>query len=251
MGNPYNNPSPLFPQLLSSRDLIARVLSRKYTLRNGQTTDLMAYMKIKGDNPDRTLQQAAGLFRSVMRSGYDIKSGVTTISASFRDPVLAAAVVNACTEELDRFIQDLRASQAGEKVRFISQRLTEVQQQLGDAENSLKAFRERNRQILGAPQLMLEETRLIRDVTVNEQLFLTLKTQHEIARIEEVRNLPDIMVLEKAVAPIVRDAPLRKRIVFMWTIGFGFLSLVAVFVVEFGRGIWAKSGLRGGRSSMS
>ena len=247
LGSAQGNPSPLFPQILSSRDLIVRLLRKEYALEEGRSIDLLTYMKIQRDSTGRGLEQGVHFLRAALGTAYDMKSGVSTISATFRDPRLAAAVVNACAEEMDRFIQDLKASQAGERVQFISRRLTEVQQQLADAENSLKLFRERNRQILGAPQLMLEETRLNREVTVNEQVFLTLKTQYEVARIDEVRNLPDIMVIEKAVPPTGKDSPKRRRIVVTWTLGFGIASLAAAFAIEYTRGIRAKLGLGGGR----
>jgi tyrosine-protein kinase Etk/Wzc len=198
------NASPLFPNLLTSRDLLARILAREYPLRDGTSSSLFKYMKLTGGDPDRELEIGAAALRQRLRSTFDVKSGITTVSGTFRDPRMAAAVTNAATEELGRFLQDLKAAQAGLKAQFIDQRLVEVQAQLEQAENALKTFRDRNRQIIGSPQLMLEEARLGRNVTMYEQVFITLKTQLEIARIDAVRNVPDIAVVEKAVPPLYR-----------------------------------------------
>lgn len=231
MGSPSANASPLFPQLLASRDLAARILAREYPLQDGTSASLFEYMGIKGSDPERNLQLGALYLRGMLRSTYDIKSGVTTISATFRDPRLAAAVVNGTIEELDRFLQELKTSQAGQKARFVTQRLKEVETQLARGENGLKTFRERNRQIIGSPQLMLEEARLSREVTMNEQVFITLKAQLEIARIDAVRDVPDIAVVEKALPPLYR--PRWHRTVMMTTMFFGFVGLLAAFSREY------------------
>jgi uncharacterized protein involved in exopolysaccharide biosynthesis len=222
-GGPAMIASPLFPQLLSSSELIGRILSREYPLRDGRSIGLAQYLKIERTDPENALRVAVGSIRRKLTSTYDIKSGVTTISASFRDPKLAAAVANAGAEELDHFLKELKTSQAGEKARFIAQRLDEVQTQLQQGEDALKVFREQNRQVLGSPLLMLEEARLARTVSMNEQVFITLKTQLETARIEAVRDVPDIAVIEKATPPSPRSN--RRRILMVATLLFGFTGI--------------------------
>lgn len=224
MGGPSANVSPLFPQMLSSSELIGRILSREYPLQGGRSIDLVTFLKIKRSDPEKTLRGAVRRIRRALRSTYDLKSGVTTISATFRDPQLAAAVANAGAEELDRFLGELKTSQAGEKARFIAQRLDEVQTQLQQAENALKIFREQNRQITGSPLLMLEEVRLSRTLAMNEQVFITLKTQLETAKIEAVRDLPDIAIIEKAAPPFPKSN--RRRILMGSALLFGFAGAV-------------------------
>lgn len=224
VGGPSANVSPLFPQMLSSSALIGKILSREYPLEDGTSINLVQYLKIKPSDPEKTLQVAVYSIRAMLRSTYDIKSGVTTISASFRDPKLAAAVANAGAEELDRFLGELKTSQAGDKARFIAQRLGEVQTQLQQAEDALKVFREQNRKVIESPLLMLEEARLSRTIVVNEQLFITLRAQLETARIEAVRDLPDIAIIEKAAAPFPQSN--RRRILIGSTLLFGFAGIV-------------------------
>jgi uncharacterized protein involved in exopolysaccharide biosynthesis len=217
IGGPSANVSPLFPQMLSSHELIGKLLSREYPLQDGRSIDLVQYLKIRRSDPEKTLRSAVRQIRRALRSTYDMKSGITTISASFRDPQLAAAVANAGAEEL-------KTSQAGNKARFIDQRLSEVQTQLQQGENALKTFREQNRQVIESPLLMLEEARLARTVAMNEQVFITLKTQLETARIEAVRDLPDITIIEKAAAPFPRSN--RRLILVGSTLLFGFVGVV-------------------------
>jgi uncharacterized protein involved in exopolysaccharide biosynthesis len=244
MAGPSANVSPLFPQMLASSELLGKILSREYPLEDGRSISLVQYLRIKRSDPEKTLRASIGSVRQALRSTYDMKSGVTTISASFRDPQLAAAVANAGAEELDRFLNELKTAQAGERVRFISQRLNDVQTQLEQGENALKSFREQNRQVGGSPLLMLEEARLARVVSMNEQVFVTLRAQLETARIEAVRDLPDIAIIEKATAPFPRSN--RRRILLGSTLLFGFagavIALSLPYIDEFKRVI--KSGGR-------
>jgi uncharacterized protein involved in exopolysaccharide biosynthesis len=212
--------TPLLPDLLSSRDLLRGILAKQYPLKDGTSVDLIHYLKINESDPDRTLQKAVIRLRKVMTCTTDKKSGTTTIAVALKDPTLAAAVANEGVAELEIFVRDLKTSQAGQKVRFISQRLTEVEAQLRQAEDSLRSSKERNRLTVGSPLLMLEQARLARDVSMNEQVFITLKTQLEIAQVEAVRDVPDLAVVEKAVPPVYESNWLRVLVGSTFFAGF-------------------------------
>ncbi len=240
-GGSGTNLSLLFPDLLSSHDLTARLLTRTYPVTGGGEVTLLDFLKVKKGEPQRRLERAVSRYsRRLVQVLYDPRTGMTSISATFRDPQLAAAVVNASVEELNHDIQILQSSQAGDKVRFVARRISEVQDSLATAEENLEAFREHNRVTAGSPELMLEESRLNRQVTIYEQLFLTLKGQYEVARIEQFRNLANVTVLEKASPPLFRSSPRRFRTVVLGAVGSGFLALVAAFALELGLAIYRR-----------
>ena len=72
--------------------------------------------------------------------------------------------------------------------------MTEILKDLTGQEENLKEFREQNRIISSSPALMLEVERLISDVEVLNQVYITLRTEHELANIEEVENSKTIKV---------------------------------------------------------
>ena len=96
-----------------------------------------------------------------------------------------------------------------------------MKQDLTKAENTLKEFREKNRQVL-SPQLLLEQERLIRDVQINASVYTELRKQLELVKIEEVKNIPVINVMDSARAPAKKDKPKRAAIVLTTF----FLSLI-------------------------
>ena len=87
-----------------------------------------------------------------------------------------------------------------------------MKQDLTKAENRLKEFREKNRQVL-SPQILLEQERLIRDVQINASIYTELRKQYEIVKIEEVKNIPVINVLDSARTPAKKNKPNRIMLV--------------------------------------
>ena len=78
--------------------------------------------------------------------------------------------------------------------------------------------------------------RLVREVRVQEEVYLTLKKEIEIIKIEEVKSLPLIRVLDEAVAPIIKSKPEGKLIMVVTM----FLALVPAVVVAFGKEYFEK-----------
>ena len=108
--------------------------------------------------------------------------------------------------------------------------MAEVKQDLTKAENTLKEFREKNRQVL-SPQLLLEQERLIRDVQINAVVYTELRKQFELVKIEEVKNIPVINVMDPARAPARKDKP--KRAVIVLTVLFlSFFGTIGYTIVQ-------------------
>ena len=68
-----------------------------------------------------------------------------------------------------------------------------MKEDLTKAENRLKEFREKNRQVL-SPQLLLEQERLIRDVQINATIYIELAEALEIddCQLTDETNLIDL-----------------------------------------------------------
>jgi uncharacterized protein involved in exopolysaccharide biosynthesis len=67
---------------------------------------------------------------------------------------------------------------------------------------------------LDSPQLQLELERLMRDVEIQTQVFITLQQQYELARIEEVKETPSVIILDKGMPSVGIYKPKRFLIVF-------------------------------------
>ncbi len=154
------------------------------------------------------------------------KTGLITISVLSEEPPLSKTIVTYIADALIDYINDVQLKQASENRQFIEERITEVEAQLEKSEDALKRFREDNRSIKDSPELQLELERLMRDVEVNQQVYITLKQQYEIARIEEVKEAPVVNVLDEGREAMERDRPRRLIII---TLSF-FLIVIVNFV---------------------
>ena len=90
-----------------------------------------------------------------------------------------------------------------------------VQKELMLAEDQLKNFRVGNRNIISSPALQLEQARLMREVELHTQVYITLKTQHEMVKIEEVQGASMIQILDHPESPTrkIYPRPLRSIVI--------------------------------------
>ncbi|MGB6032965.1 MAG: GNVR domain-containing protein, partial [Bacteroidota bacterium] len=173
------------------------------------------------DTPEEDLEEALKCLRKLMSAQHDVKTKTVTITLEMREPQLAADVLNMLVQEVDRFIREERTTSASEQVKWISERLAEVEEELRAAEDSLTDFRERNRRVIDSPELLLQQARLQREVTVKSTIFIELKKQRELAEIEEIKNVSIVNVLDKARAPVKKVRPKRATnsgIVFLLSV---------------------------------
>ena len=105
------------------------------------------------------------------------------------------------------------------------------------SENKLKEFRERNRQVF-CTQLLLEQERLLRDIAINGTLYGEMRKQYELAKIEEIKNIPVLNVMDRARPNAMKDKPKRSNncfriFLFKFFASLGFIFLKNIFGDKF------------------
>ena len=203
----------LYPTIIKSEAVLKNVIENKYqTKKFFRPVNLIEYWEIEEKTPERSFEVALKSLRDELSVSMDNKTSVITLAISTPEPQLSADILNVVTKELDSFIRSKRSTSAGEQRKFVEARLAEVKGDLTRAENALKEFREKNRQVL-SPQLLLEQERFIRDVQINATVYTELRKQFEIVKIEEVKNIPVINVMDAARAAAKKEKPKRSIIV--------------------------------------
>ncbi|MBT4435394.1 hypothetical protein HOD02_03655 [bacterium] len=206
-----SNPS-LFPELIKSRTFAERIFEKSlYTNRYGKKLTLLAILTDGNDAPtvglDTLIQQSMGAFQRMVSFANNESFSLLTVEAS--EPVFAKDLNKIVLEELQELNRYFRTQHVNEKISFIESRVASVEDDLIRSEKTLQSFREQNRQI-SSPSLQLEEERLTRGVEIQKGIFLTLKQQLELAKIEEVQKSSIVQVLD---APQVPLNPSNKRLV--------------------------------------
>lgn len=199
----------MYPDIVRSRRLLGQVLDKPTPAAiDSRQRPLLFFLS--GLNRDaRSVDNAIKRARRMVGASIDRRTGVLTIEVRARSPEIAAFMANSLDSLLQQFTIQAATSQAGANRAFIEGRLAETEVSLHQAEENLRNFRERNLRIMNAPQLLMEETRLTRLLRGEEEVYVTLKRQYEVAKIQEHKDLPFISVLDPAVPPVSKDSPRR------------------------------------------
>ena len=232
--SPKGNSPAMYPEIVRSRRLLEQVLRMSFSKRpDGSALLLIDIVQPRGSGGKR-VELAVKKLRSNVDAALDRRTGVLTIRSRARSPEVAAGVANALSELLQDFAVHSFTSQAGENRRFIEGRLMEVQGDLTHAEEELRAFRERNLRIGNSPRLLLEEGRLARGLREQEEIYLALRRQYELTKVEEHRDVPVLNILDVAAIPTLRNAPRRGLVAALGTL-MGLAMSLGIVLVRVGR----------------
>jgi len=233
--NQTADPSVYLDEVVEDEPFIRKILDMRWYC-NG---DSLSFDSLFNLNPDTTQPHWEYVFYKTKldffrKAGFvslsrDKQSGIINLSTKFKDPQIAYDMNRRVIGLLDDYILNTLKSQAKEKRLFIEERLDEVKEDLRRSENTLAAFRERNIST-ATPKLMLQEMRLTRKVTLNQEIYLQLQKQYELSRIEEKNNHPLIEIIKNPEIPISRSAPNRKMLAILGMFGGLFLGFFLVFV---------------------
>jgi len=221
-----------YAELARSNSVLIPVAEKTYTVttsKGTKTGPLADFLGIRTANPK------AGAVLAARRIGDDVavltsgRSGVVTLLVTAEEPQIAQQVALNILKELDSYSATTRKDQAVAERKFVEGLVAESRQKLSDAEERLARFRQQNRDFQSAPQLMIQDDQLTRDVDMAQQDYSGLESSYQQARIEEVRNLSAINIVEYPDLPVdpQRREAARKTLIGLVT------GLLAGIVIAF------------------
>lgn len=195
-----------YADVLRSDGMLRRLLESSYVGADGRPASLITNLiPAKLDSAARA-EFALRELRNRVSTSVGLKTGIVRINVKLTDPELARAVIDRAISELNAL--NIRAQQdiATQERAFNDERLKVARAELRQAEDRLESFLRGNRVVVGGPQLVMQEDRLRRDVSLRSQVVAGLSQSLEQARLEEVRNVPVISVVEAPVRPALPDS---------------------------------------------
>jgi len=231
-GNNPDDVSAYMEDIIKSTDFLALFADKKWLIADtNKTADTLTPMtldefwKIEIDSTEndkeRSLQES--IITRILKKKYieyeqDKKTGLISLKTQFEDPKLAYEFNAAIFEELNNTLLNKMHFKASENRKFIEERLEEIKRDLRVSEEILLSFRQRNRS-WSDPAIQLQESRLIREVTINQELALQLQKQYELAKIEEARDMPLLDVIESPRRALKHSKPKLKIILAIGFVG--------------------------------
>ena len=235
-----DKPSFYIPDIVNSRILKKAVISNKWNTNNGEV-DLIDYWQINdttkfsigkligsflGGNENKNLElrfmDAAIDKLSEQLLVQEEESGLIVISVLMEESQLAADISNFIANYIKEYVSDIMLSYSSTHRAFIEERLKYSKNELSQSEEELKEFSEKNPFAVDTPELQLQRGRLLRNMEVNQQVYITLRQQYEMARINELKEIPVINILDNAEPASDEAKPQKLLTIFIVTL----LSLI-------------------------
>lgn len=228
-------PTEIYQNLIMSESVLEPVIYANYYSEDlGDSVNLLEYFKIESDNDPPSALDSRKMFltalrvltEQVIKTDRDRLTGIMTITVTAGESRLSAAIANKITESLDTYIRTKRKSFASEQRYYLEKRTQQVKDSLTSVEVALKTFREQNRVVGQSPQLMLEQARMLRNHEIQQEVFVELTKQLEIAKIDEIKETPIVNIKEEAKDPVIKAGPRRAGTLII----IMFLSIAASFL---------------------
>ena len=228
----------IYPEIVKSKTIAKKILSKEFkSSKYDLKMPLLKLIKYPDEDLDdeidfeRLLLEGVDAFIKTIEISENIETSIVTVSVEASEPKLAADIAKALILELDLHQKKFQTEQIVKKRIFIEERIKEVKINLVKSEEELKDFREQNRNYSDSPSLLLEFERILRELEVQKQLYITLKREYEMTQIKEVEDSDIFHILDEPEIPLNRTRPKKKLIVVLATF-FSFSLGVFLVITE-------------------
>ncbi len=229
--------------LLRSRELIRDLILTRYRYQTDRccadstSTTLLEVYGFGDDTTNHAVQSAIRRAQEAIDVSADQSANLITVKVRAEAPALAEAIASRLLELVSTFNIEQLQSRASAERRFVEQRRDMARTQLGQTEDSLRKFLERNRSYANSPRLVFEEQRLERIIGLQQQLYTRLAESYEQARIAEVRDTPVITVVDAPDGSALRRRHAVRNGLAGLALGF-VLGIIVAFGVEYFNQEW-------------
>jgi uncharacterized protein involved in exopolysaccharide biosynthesis len=217
LGSDDGSRSPeYYADLLRTRTLLESVSSGMYSNAVTDSIDLAGVLNIQESDDDiRRERVLRWLNRKALRVGTNPETGVITLWVKSSSARLSYELAHNLINEIEYFNSSSRRSQAMAERVFLEEQVEKSIQLLSEVENKQLEFLKANRLFRESPELLFENDRLTRIVSMRQQLHTSLYQAMQQAYLTEVRNTPVITIIQ---APYIPVEPDQRRYLFYLTV---------------------------------
>jgi len=180
---------PVYAELLKSQVLLEPIALDTVVVaeESGRRVAMMDLLEVSAKLPPaRRIERGVVELRKLIAAIEDKKLSAVRLTVTTHWPSVSLAIASNLLHAVSQFNLETRKSQAERALRA--------------AEDQLQAFLQRNRST-SAPELMFQQDRLQREVSLRQAVYTSLMQNREEARIREVRDTPVLTILENPRLP--------------------------------------------------
>ena len=161
--------------------------------------------------------------KKVITASVDKKTSMTSVTATFQDPKIAAVVADSVVKKLQEYIIDYRTFKAKEDCIYLEKLFKERQQEYYIAQKKYADYLDSHDNII-LQSVRTEQERLQNDMSLAYQVYSQVASQLQVARAKVQEEKPVFAVVEPAVVPLEPSGTSRK----VYVLAFIFLSVCIV-----------------------
>ena len=224
----------VYPEIIKSSNLIISIFPERYlTKKYGKISlreilekehNLLKYPKDEQEN------RAISEIRKMIKVSKERLSPIVTIKVEAFEASLAAGISKSLIEKSGKIQRELKTKRIKQKRLFIEERLVTVSTDLKRMEKELREFREYNRNLSSSPSLEMKVQEMGRDIDLQNSLYITLKTQYEKAKIDEVERDDMVQQIDGPSVPSILTSPRRGLSIIL---GLFFGIFLSIFIIYF------------------
>lgn len=174
-----------------------------------------------------------GLKQSIVAS-VDKKTGVTSVSVTMQDPLVAAIMTDTVVVKLKEHITKYRVSKAQEDCNYWEELNEQRKQEYYEKQKAYAEYADANKNVI-LESVKIEQARLQNEVNLAYQVYSNTANQLQIARAKVQEAKPVFAVVEPASVPLKPSGTSRKIIL----IGVVFLAVAGASAwILFGKDMW-------------
>lgn len=199
-GADQSQSAAFYIDLVSSNVILEPVASASYTVttsRGAAKRSLASLFGIHDQPPAFALSRTVKELRSRISASGNPRTAVISVAVKAPSPELGRQILQNVLQQMDAYYANDRRQKATAERDFVEKMLNDAGVALAQAEERLSTFRQVNREYQSSPALTLENDRLTRGVRMRQQIYTAMQQSFEQARIEELRDLPSITVLDR------------------------------------------------------
>lgn len=177
----------------------------------------------------------AGL-KTMIAANVDKKTGVTTVTVTMQDPLVAAIITDTVVVKLKEHITKYRVSKAEDDCKYWEQLNEQRKDEYYAKQKVYAEYVDANQNVI-LQSVRIEQERLQNDMNLAYQVYSNVATQLQMAKAKVQEAKPVFAVVEPASVPLLPSGTSRKMIL-VGTV-FLFVAAAAAWVL-FGVDIWKK-----------
>ena len=174
--------------------------------------------------------------KKLIVANVDKKTGVTTVSVTMQDPMVAAILTDTVIVKLKEHITKYRVSKAEEDCKYWEQLNEQRKNEYYQKQKDYAEYVDANKNII-LQSVKIEQERLQNEMNLAYQVYSNVATQLQMAKAKVQEAKPVFAVVEPASVPLQPSGTSRKMIL----VGIVFLAVAgAAAWVLFGEDLWKK-----------